>query len=196
MIEKDLQERRQTLEELRQNTPEYAEYEKAKAEERAFKDSIGLLREEAKLEPLKKQTGLFSGMSGRQFEMASMKIMTENIFSTLREKEFSSPEPKEDPKKDLILLTNLTMGSSFEIDQLIVLRGENDSDPVTVLAYVEAKRNVNDIAKSFTQIQTVIGWCTGTLGKYDPAIFRSRTNPTGHFEKPIYHEQDGVTYTV
>jgi len=141
------------------------------------------------LQPLKKQTGLYSGMTGKQFEMSALQVMEEYVFPDLRARE---PELADVP---FVLLANLTMGTGFEIDQLVIVpSADPENQPCQVLALVEVKRNVNDVARSLIQLQTVLGWCSGARTKYDSQAQKTKTNPSGNFDLPIYHEEDGQRY--
>lgn len=187
---------KEELDKLIKESSEWNELEKAKAEEKGFHESIGLLKERGRLEPLKKQTGNFAGMSGKQFEIAALKIMTDHVFPDLRRLEFGTSEAPEIPREaELTLLSNLTMGTCFEIDQMIILTNDDPANkPVEVIGLVEVKRNINDIAKSFQQLQIVLAWFTQSKERYDSNQFKTKGNPSGNFEKPIYHEEDGQKY--
>jgi hypothetical protein len=60
-----------------------------------------------------------------------------------------------------------------------------------VIAIVEAKRNIDDLAGGFRHRQRDLAWLTGIRHRYDADEFRTRTFPTGHFDRPAVHEQDG-----
>ncbi|HKB04504.1 MAG TPA: hypothetical protein VKD90_19935, partial [Gemmataceae bacterium] len=63
-------------------------------------------------------------------------------------------------------------------------------EPVDVLAVIEAKRNINDLAHGFLRRQIDLAWLTVEPGGYDPAAFRTGQFPTGHFDRPAVHWQD------
>ena len=182
------------LEALKKANKTWGDFEKAKAEILGFKKIIGLTKEEERLEPLKRQTGLFSGMVGKQFEMAALKVMEDYVFADLRERE--SGDVHLAATQPLVLLSNLTMGTGFELDQLVILPAENSEEPVEVLALVEVKRNVNDVCRSFIQLQKVLNWCTGARDRYGAEEHINKSNRSGHFERPIYHEEEGKRYMV
>jgi hypothetical protein len=225
----ELQARKAEESALKANCPELTAYLRAKGEESGFRDSIGLTRELARMAPLKKQSGALAGLSGRQFELAAIRAVTDLLLPLLRarllpdapqerqdgqqqqqqqqetenlDKERERETPREQGQKEgkgrrgreLVMISNVTMGTPFEIDQLILLTGEHAGEAVEVVGLVEVKRNINDIAKSFGQIQNILNWCCGLTGRYDPAEYRTKSNPSGVFERPIFHEEEGVQH--
>src|SRR5262249_13314775 len=52
----------------------------------------------------------------------------------------------------------------------------------------------NDLAHGFRQRQEDLAWLTGGRGRYDPAPHRTRHFPSGHFERPAVHRQEGMDF--
>ncbi|HET6765088.1 MAG TPA: hypothetical protein VFH27_15490 [Longimicrobiaceae bacterium] len=97
---------------------------------------------------------------------------------------------------ELRILRGVTLGAAgIEIDHLVVHRTP-ESGEVKAVAVVEAKRNINDIAHGFQQRQQNLAWLAGDTAAYDPQQFRTRTFPTGHFDRPAVHEQDGEQFAI
>ena len=78
----------------------------------------------------------------------------------------------------------VTLGAAgTELDQVIVRLPSRAERPVEVLAVVEVKRNLNDLAHGFRRRQDDLAWLTGHTANYDPRRYRTRQFPTGHFDK-------------
>src|SRR5262249_34531687 len=87
----------------------------------------------------------------------------------------------------------VTLGAArIELDQLVVRQRNNSTLPVEVLALVEVKRNINDLAHGFHQRQENLAWLTGQGDRYDPKAHRTRSFPTGHFDRNVFHEEAGT----
>lgn len=94
--------------------------------------------------------------------------------------------------EDLLSLRGVTLGAAaLELDQLVVRRPPRPGEPADVLALVEAKRNVNDLGGGFRQRQRNLAWLTGDHAAYDPGEHRTRSFPTGHFDRVVSHRQEG-----
>jgi len=65
-----------------------------------------------------------------------------------------------------------------------------------VLALVEAKRNPNDLGHGFRRRQENLAWLTGDEAGYDPAAYRTRRFPSGHFDRAAVHERDGERHVL
>jgi hypothetical protein len=65
---------------------------------------------------------------------------------------------------------------------------------VEVLALVEVKRNLNDVAHGFRRRQENLAWFTGDERHYDPQEYRTRFFRSGHFDREAVHEQDGERF--
>ena len=87
----------------------------------------------------------------------------------------------------------MTLGAArTEIDLLAVRPAAAPDEPAEVLALAEAKRNLNDLGHGFRRRQENLAWLTGDEGGYDPAAYRTRSFPTGRFDRSAVHERDGV----
>lgn len=153
---------------------------RAKATLEQFRAAIGLDREEAALSELLTSRGRGSGRAGSAFEDEALEVARSRIVPTAA-----------DGESELHILRTVRLGAAgVELDLVIVRRGHPD-EPVEVLAVVEAKRNINDLAHGFRRRQIDLAWLTGDRAAYDPAEHRTRFFDAGHFDRPAVHWQDG-----
>lgn len=165
--------------ELERTSAERQALLRAVAEWEAFRTAIGLDREEARLAELLTERGRRSGRSGESFEELAAGIAERHIVPELA---VGGP---------VRLLRGVRLGAAdVEFDLLAVRPG----DPVEVLAAVEAKRNVNDLAAGFLHRQADLAWLTGDAAAYDPAARRTRHFPSGHFDRPAVHRERGEAF--
>jgi len=54
-----------------------------------------------------------------------------------------------------------------------------------VLAVVEMKRNPDDVGDAFLSYQSSLSWLAGLKHLYDPAIWKTKAYPKGHFNRPF-----------
>lgn len=140
----------------------------------ALREETGLEEAERRLRELLQQSGRASGRSGQGFEERAMDL-TRRLAR----------------REGVRVLTGVTLGTArAEFDQVVLRLGR----PVEVLAVVEVKRSVDDLAHGFRQRQQDLAWLTGDRGAYDPADWRTRHFPTGHFDRPAVHRQDGEEF--
>ena len=68
---------------------------------------------------------------------------------------------------------------------------------VKVLAFVESKRNADDIGLAFGSYQSLLAWLVGERTRYDPQQFACARFPSGHFEGSarLEHAENGVRWT-
>jgi len=66
--------------------------------------------------------------------------------------------------------------------------------PEQVLAVVEVKRNLNDLAHGFGLRQENLAWLTGDTAHYDPGQCRTTYFRSGHFDREAIHQQDGDSF--
>src|SRR5690606_30641371 len=93
------------------------------------------------------------------------------------------------------ILTSVTLGAArMELDQVVVQVPAQKGEAVLVLAVVETKRNLNDLAHGFRQRQENLAWLTGTTPGYDPALYRTRSFPTGHFDLEDHYREYHQNY--
>lgn len=150
--------------------------------------SIGLDQEESNLEKLLKQKGRHSGYTGTSFERLAQTVTRDYIFPNLTKKLTRQSE--------LHLLTGVTLGAArTELDQLVI-RPRGPGKSVEVLAAVEVKRNINDLARSFRQRQENLAWLTRNTDRYDPDQYRTGFYTTGHFDRGAVHHQEGETFLL
>jgi len=74
----------------------------------------------------------------------------------------------------------------------MVVRMPDADQPVEVLAVVEVKRNINDLAHGFRQRQN-LAWLNGNTDKCDPGMYRTNRFRAGHFDgEALHRESDEV----
>ena len=145
-----------------------------------FEIEIGLPDVQAELEDIQRNRGRRSSSGGRRFEDVSEALITKLVIP-----EFDRP---------VICLSGLTLGCARgEFDHLLVTPPEGHK-PVEVLAMVEAKRNINDLAHGFRLRQENLAWLRSDDTGFDPDQYRTSHYPAGRFDRPFDHEIDGVTY--
>lgn len=146
---------------------------------------LGVTSEESELARLQRHRGRRSGAVGERFEQIAETALCESL---------NSFWPEASPRS--VVLRGVTLGAAqteldFVIGQIVPGRPEID-----VLAIVEAKRNINDVVTGFLQRQRNIGWLTRDETSYDPAVFRTQSFPTGHFDRPATHRQGRDEYVL
>jgi hypothetical protein len=150
---------------------------------------LGLDREEAQLESLHKQQGRRSGHSGSSFEDIALNLTQTYLVPDLLASSSAGASARTH------ILRGVTLGAArTEFDQLVVRRSRGPEQPVEVLAMIEVKRNINDLAHGFRQRQDNLAWFTGDRAKYDPQTFRTNYFQTGHFDRPASHQHQGDTF--
>lgn len=158
--------------ECREARTAYRELESARA-------GTGLAEAELALSALLTERGRRSSMAGESFERVARGLVERMIV----------PEVAggDDPAR---ILERVRLGAArVELD-LVVARGARGDDPgraVEVLAIVEAKRNINDLAHGLRLRRENIAWLTGAASGYDPVLYRSRGFPEGRFDRPAHH---------
>jgi hypothetical protein len=182
--------RRQALQEeqdrLTRSSPPRQALLRAEGELREFRSSIGLDREEADLDQLLRRQGVRSGRAGESFEELALTLTRGEIVPDLVRGGAAAAR--------LCVLRGVTLGAArTELDQVVVRPGR-PGRAVEVLAVVEAKRNLNDLAHGFRQRQENLAWLTGAAGGYDPAAYRTRQFPAGHFDREAVHEEDRESF--
>lgn len=180
---KDLQ---QQQDELIAKTPEKVQFEKAKQELSDLETALGLPEEEEKLAAIQKKIGQNRSFSGSQFEDVSLPIVQENVCPILCKRYDLQPA-------DVTILSNVTLECArAEIDYLVVQ--QVPQKPVKVLAIVEVKKNINDIAAGFELRQENIHWFTNNSDKYDEQLYRTKVFKDGHFNCAVTHSEHGSEF--
>jgi hypothetical protein len=148
------------------------------------RQAIGLDREEARLAAMLTERGRGSGKAGTAFEEHALTVTQRHIL----------PDFEGDPV-GLHVLRHVRLGAAgVELDFAIVRRRGGVDEPVNVLAIVEVKRNINDLAHGFRRRQLDLTWLTGDATAYDPAEFRTGHFRSGHFDRPAAHWQDDQAF--
>src|SRR5690606_17217403 len=152
-----------------------------------LKESLGLADKEKQLAALLRRQGQSSGQAGQDFEARALQATQHFILPGI--------QPMDSPVERIQVLTGVTLGAArMELDQLIVQTATRKDEAVLVLALVETKRNINDLAQGFRQRQENLAWLTGAASGYDPAQYRTRSFPSGHFDRPVRWSQAGQGY--
>ena len=148
------------------------------------RDAIGLVREEASLAAMLTERGRGSGKAGTAFEQQALTLTQRHIL----------PDFEADPV-GLHVLRHVRLGAAgVELDFAIVHRRGGVDQPVDVLAIVEVKRNIDDLAHGFLRRQLDLTWLTGDASGYVPAEFRTGHFRSGHFDRPAAHWQDDQAF--
>lgn len=149
---------------------------------------LGLDAEEARLRELQRRKGRSTSRSGREFEEAAEAAVREVVL----------PELVDDPHDPgIVVLRGVSLGAArTEIDRLVArvapgAPARGGEVPVEVLALVEAKRNVNDVAHGLHRRLENLAWLAGHDPGYDPEPYRTRGFPSGHFEGVGMHARQG-----
>ncbi|NUQ65611.1 MAG: hypothetical protein HUU20_24340 [Pirellulales bacterium] len=153
------------------------------------RSAIGIDREEARLGELQKEQGRRYGQAGKAFERLARAVVESHIVPTL----IGSGERREN--LPLRVLSGVTLGAArTELDQLVVRQPEKRGGIVDVLAMVEVKRNINDLARGFRQRQENLAWLSGDEGGYCAEWYRTGRFPSGHFDRQSVHEEEGEPF--
>jgi hypothetical protein len=147
----------------------------------ALQASSGLERAEATLATLMVERGRGSGRAGEAFEHASLDATHRLIV----------PHLDEDARALRIVSHVRLGGARVELDHVVV-RCDGTVAPVDVLAIVEAKRNINDLAHGYALRVENIAWLSGRARGFDPELYRTRSYPGGVFDRSFTHrDADG-----
>ncbi|BBM82224.1 endonuclease V [Candidatus Uabimicrobium amorphum] len=185
-FQKKLQDLQAQQSEMVAKTPEKVNFENAKQALYEFEVSLHLPEEEEKLAGLLKKQGQKRSFAGSQFEDVSLPVVQENLCPILYKRYDLQPS-------DVTILSNITLGCArAEIDYLVIQ--EIPEKPVKVLAIIEVKKNINDIAAGFELRQENIHWFTGNSDKYDAQIYRTKVFKDGHFSRAVTHSEHGKEF--
>jgi hypothetical protein len=166
-----------------QDSPERQALLRAQEQLDGYRAEIGLDHEEAQLDRLLSQQGRRSGRGGASFERQAAALAEERLATDFT------------PGRGLRFLRGVTLGAArVELDLVLIRRPSRDEQPVEVLAVVEVKRNINDLAHGFQLRQENLAWLTGDASGYDPRQYRTRTFPSGHFDREAAHTEQGETF--
>ncbi|MFL5356044.1 hypothetical protein [Archangium sp.] len=181
------QELRREQEALTQASPARREWLRVRGELERLRSRLGLERAEADLSELLLRQGRRSGNMGGSFEQQALALTWNTLVPDLVGKAGDTAR--------LRVLTGVGLGAArTELDQLLIRRPRHPEQPVEVLALVEVKRNLNDLAHGFRRRQENLAWFTGDARHYDPPEYRTRYFRSGHFDREAVHEQDGERF--
>jgi hypothetical protein len=174
---------------LARASPERRALDRASAELERLRAAVGLGREEEALAALLRGRGRRSGRSGAAFEELALGVVREHLLPELVAAEGAgAPE-------DLRVLRGVTLGAPrTELDQVVTRGAAEHGAPVAVLAVVEAKRNVNDVAHGLRLRAENLAWLAGCAHGHDPADYRSGRFPDGRFTGTAEHREGGETF--
>jgi len=148
----------------------------------SLRTEIGLDQEEARLAMLQKQRGRRAGRSGASFEQLALAWTRRYIVPELLRAAARAT-------RSVRVLMGVTLGAArTQFDQMVVRMPDGDQ-PVEVLAVVEVKRNINDLAHGFRQRQENLAWLSGDTDKYDPRVYRTNRFRAGHFDGEALHRE-------
>jgi hypothetical protein len=149
----------------------------------------GLDAREGRLRELLRERGRASGRGGAAFEELAAELTRRHVVPGL---------PRDGPGAgEVSVLRGVTLGAArMELDQVVVRASPRPGAPVDVLALVEVKRGVNDLAHGFRMRQENLAWLTGDPAGYDPAAYRTRSFPTGRFDRAAVHRADGTDHAL
>jgi hypothetical protein len=174
---------------LIQSSPRRQDLVRISTELQLIRSTVGLEQEEACLEMLLKQQGRRSGRSGESFEELALTLTGSHIVPELLS------ESNDGTISPIRILRGVTLGTArTELDQVVIRLPEDGNHVVEVLAVVEVKRNINDLAHGFRRRQENLAWLIGAADRYDPRQYRTRSFPTGHFDRESAHKQDGELF--
>ncbi len=171
-------------EQLVRESPSRRELLRLQAELQRVREDSGLEEEEARLTTLERHQGQRSGRSGGSFEELAVRETWRSLVPGLSR---SQERPR--------VLRGVTLGAArVELDQLVIRQPRRPGQPVEVLALVEVKRNLNDLAHGFRLRQENLAWFTGDTGHYEPTQYRTRHFRSGHFDREAVHEEGGERF--
>ncbi|QRK11170.1 hypothetical protein JQX13_14500 [Archangium violaceum] len=171
---------------LTQASPPRQELLRLRAEWQRLRSLLGLERAEAELAELLLHQGRRSGNAGGSFEQQALSLTWHSIVPGLA---------RNGATARLRVLTGVGLGAArTELDQLLIRQPLRPGQPVEVLALVEVKRNLNDLAHGFRRRQENLAWFKGDSGHYDAQLYRTRYFRSGHFDREAVHEQDGERF--
>ncbi|HEX5747790.1 MAG TPA: hypothetical protein VFZ09_16195 [Archangium sp.] len=172
-----------------QASPPRQELLRVREELRQLRSRLGLERAEAELAGLLLNQGHRSGHTGGDFEHQVLALTWQAIVPELLGRARAGATSR------LRVLTGVGLGAArTELDQLLIRQPLRPGQPVEVLALVEVKRNLNDVAHGFRRRQENLAWFTGDTAHYDSKEYRTRYFRSGHFDREAVHEQDGERF--
>ncbi|HEX8275237.1 MAG TPA: hypothetical protein VF615_21560 [Longimicrobiaceae bacterium] len=178
---------RRELEELTRSSPERRALLRLRAELAGLRAAAGLDAEEARLRELLRARGQGSGRRGAAFEELAAELVRVHVLPELADDGADGGEAR--------VLRGVTLGAArMELDQVVVRGGAAPGEPAEVLAVVEVKRALNDLAHGFRMRQENLAWLTGAEGGPDPAAYRTRAFPAGRFDRAAVHASGGETW--
>jgi hypothetical protein len=156
-----------------------------------LREQTGVEAEEARLRTMLRDGGRRAGAAGSRFEDLALHVTERCILPELVATGAAAA------RHEVHVLRGVTLGAArMELDQLLVRQVGDATEPVEVLAVVEVKRNINDLAHGFRLRQQNLAWLTGDRTRYDPGQHRTRSFPSGHFDRNAAHEVGGRRWVV
>ena len=178
---------RRELEELERSSRERRALLRLQAEVAALRAEVGVDAEEARLRELLRARGRGSGRRGAAFEELAAELVRRHVVPELPRDGAGAGEVR--------VLRGVTLGAArMELDQVVVRTGARPAASVEVLAVVEVKRSLGDLAHGFRMRQENLAWLTGDREGPDPAAYRTRGFPAGCFDRPAVHTEGGESW--
>jgi hypothetical protein len=169
---------------LTRASPPRQELLRFRAELQQLRSHLGLEHAEDALAELSRHQGQRSGLAGESFEQQALGLTWQFIVPDLLGRARTQAAAR------LRVLTGVSLGAArTELDQLLIRQPLRPEQPVEVLALIEVKRNLNDLAHGFRRRQENLAWFTGDTTHYDPPLYRTRHFRSGHFDREAVHEQ-------
>ncbi len=138
-----------------------------------LEQAIGLTSLNRQLRQLRSEQGHRSSSGGSLFE--------EMAYEAVRTR-FKNEE----------ILTGVTLGAARAELDLVIVRSGNPH--VDVLAIVEAKRNINDLADGFRMRQENLAWLTGSADSELCRLYQNQMYPQGRFDCTAIHREKEREY--
>ncbi len=165
-------------------TPEKARLDEAELALNRYREDIGLVALEEEILLLNKEQARHTNRAGTRFEDVCRAFAEAEMLPQLKERG-DSIEPGR-----IFILGGVTLGIAHtEIDNIIVRVADDPKEPVEVLAVVEAKRNINDVASGFFMRQQNLGFLTNNDTMYEPERYITKVFREGRFDKPAVHKE-------
>jgi hypothetical protein len=170
-------------------SPERQALAQAEEELERLRKLLGLDAAEAELARLLRARGRRGGRTGRSFEQTIEAAVLEVVTRDLIDSTGGGDGAR------ITVLRHVRLGAAgVEFDLLVVRQPPRAGAPVEVLAAVEAKRNINDLAHGFRRRQLDLAWLTGATAEDDLAAYRTRTFPSGRFDRKVIHREGGEEF--
>jgi hypothetical protein len=146
----------------------------------AARTKSGITEAEHAVAALLSNRGRASSTAGEGFEVQARRVVEECV----------APDVTSEVR-NVRILSGVKLGAArVELDHVVIREPPERTAPVEVLAIVEAKRNINDLAHGLRLRRENIAWLSGASDGYDPSLYRTHTFASGHFDRAARHDCD------